>query len=147
MEYSLVQSINRHIQGLIKGLRVTGSYKRKSEIINDLDYITKKPLDYIKTQFKDYYDVDVIKDGERYIRLLFKSDFGNLPIDIWYVSDNYEYYYACLMFDMDKAHSIYWKKQALKHNYHLSNLGLKNAIGQWIDITNKQKLRKLLEIK
>lgn len=147
MDYSTVSSIWRHIKDYIKGLRVSGSFKRKEELINDLDIITKRDIHSIVIEMKDYYDVDVLEEGSKFARLKFNFDGGHINIDIWRAMDKYDYFYKCLLRDLDKGHSIYWKKQALKYNYHLSDNGLKNSIGQYVNIMSRKELKRLLKIK
>lgn len=145
MEYSIVESINRHIQKNIKGLRITGSFKRKDDIINDLEYITKKPIDDILLSFQELYELEIIICGLRFISFWFNSDFEPLKICIYRACDNYEYWFKCLAHDVSLEQYLQMKEQALKANYMLDDNGLKNAIGQMVFINNRKKLRKLIK--
>lgn len=144
MDYSIVESVNRHIQKTIKGLRVSGSFKRKEPEINDLDYITKRDIQEVYNEFDLAYTVIEITNEPRFISFWFETDFGSLKVNIWRVGDNYEYFYKCLIHDLynDKVEML--KDMALKHNYCLDDNGLKNDINQMIYITNRKKLYSIL---
>ena len=145
MDYSIVESVNRHIQKTIKGLRVSGSFKRKEQQINELVYITKRKLEDVNIEFNLAYTIREIINEPTFISFWFETDFGSIKVNIYRVGDNYNYFYKCLYYDLysDKIEKL--KDMALKHNYCLNDNGLKNAIGQYIDIMNRKKLYSILQ--
>jgi len=163
MKLRLMKSIVYKIQKTINGLYVSGSYRRNEETINDLDFITKRGLVSVLQDFeKEFVVIKIHSQGHKYLSMDVIIPFWNghitemdrqdrtVKIDIWFAGDDYEYFYKKLMHDLDKGHSIYWKKQAKEKGFQLSDLGLKQIIDgkeYLIDIKSKQKLKKILEIK
>ena len=145
MDYSIVESINRHIQKTIKGLRVSGSFKRKEQQINELVYITKRNLEDVNIEFNLAYTIIEIINEPTFISFWFETDFGSIKVNIYRVCDNYNYFYKCLFNDLysDKIEKL--KDMALKHNYCLNDNGLKNDIGQYISVLNRKKLYSILQ--
>ena len=152
MNLEEAQELNKIIKKEIKGLYITGSLKRKNKIINDLDYITKRDLNEI---YKDLLiklpllNVLKLRGGEYYIKMKCNGggDEVDVNIDIWKVDNNYELFYSRLLHDLDKGHAIYWKKQAIKQGYKLTDKGLYNLItDKYLMIQSKKDLKYLLNI-
>lgn len=147
MDYSTILSIWKHMKDYIKGLRISGSLKRKEEFIEELDIITKRDIHDIVKEMKDYYDVEIIEENNRYAKIKFIYDGGFININIRRAMDNYDYFYKCLAKDLDKGSFLYWKYRALKLNYLMNDSGLKNCIGQYVNIVSRKELRRLLKIR
>ena len=147
MDYSIVESVNRHIQKTIKGLRVSGSFKRKEQQIKELVYITKRNLEDINIEFNLAYTIREIINEPTFISFWFETDFGDIKVNIYRVGDNYNYFYKCLYYDLysDKIEKL--KEQAMLNNYCLNDNCLKNDIGQMLYITNRKKLYSILKYK
>ena len=145
MDYHIVESINRHIQKHIKGLRVTGSFKRKEPVIYELEYVCKRDLQEIVNEFNNIYGIEEITNNPRFVNFSFNTDFGNIVINIWRAGDNYEYFYKCLIHDLQNDKLEKLKDQALKQNYCLDDNGFKNTIGQLLYIVNRKCLYKIIK--
>lgn len=145
MEYHIVESINRHIHKNIKGLRVTGSYKRKDPVISELEYICKRDLQDIVNEFNNIYGIEEIINTPRFVKFSFITDFGDIVINIWRAGDNYEYFYKCLIHDLHKDKIEKLKDMALKQNFYLDDNGFKNTIGQLLGIVNRKCLYKIIK--
>jgi len=139
MNYKEASNFDKFIRKKSKGLYPTGSLKRKSPIINDIDYITLRNLDHILKEI--YIPFEVLKNGKKHKSIIIEE----VQVDFWRAKDRYELFYKRLLRDLDKGHSIYYKKQAKKIGLHLSEVGLFEN-NHKIDITNKKELKKLLKI-
>lgn len=145
MLYTDVKPIVKHIQKYIKGLYASGSYRRKEDNVNDLDFITKRNLDEVIDDFKNMYETEIIKQGDDYAQIKLDLDEGPLNIDIWRANDDYEYNFLKWMRDFDKGHNIYYRKLAKDNGYTLSDRGLKKG-DKYIHIGKKSNLKKALTI-
>ncbi len=149
MKYITALNLAKEIQTYIKGnTYITGSLKRKEENVNDIDLITTEHLDDVVDDLKKTFDdigIDkkIIVKGDKY--LSFKV--GKIKVDVWFAGDKYELFYQRLVHDLDKGHSIYWRKQAKDKGYLLNQYGLFNRDGHKVQIMSKSKLENLLDIK
>lgn len=79
MQYTEAQKILNLLK-LPRYLKPVGSLRRKSQIVNDFDFITIKKLSSIKKDLlKRYNDVKFAKSGKLYMQAII----NNFPIDIW----------------------------------------------------------------
>ncbi len=140
MNYQKANKLANNLKRHIKGLYITGSLKRKAEIINDLDFITLRKLNDILNQFEN---IQLLKNGDKHISFIYNG----VQYDIWKATNRYELFYKRLLRDMDKGHVIYWKNQAKKHDFKLTERGLYDNYNNLINVTNKTILKKLLNIK
>lgn len=145
MLYKDALPLVKHIQKYIKGLYVSGSFKRKEEEINDLDFITKKKIDDLLDKFQYYYDIRILRQGNDYASIIIELPKQDLKIDIWRGDDNYQYKFLKWFRDIDKGHNIYYRKLAKEKGYILSDRGLKNIKHNYfMDFSNKKSLMKFL---
>lgn len=146
MDYINAKKLSDYIKQNIKGLIITGSLKRKAKIINDIDYLTLRDLDDILAEIEQLFNIFILKDGDKHKSILIKG--GNkegIQIDFWRAKNKYELFYKKLLRDIDKGHSIYYKKQAKKMGYKLSDTGLYQN-NKLINITNKLQVKNLLNL-
>lgn len=144
MDYEDAKKITDHIQKYISGLYLSGSMRRKEPIVNDIDFITKRPLDNIITDFiYSGYNFKVIINGEEYKQIKFINVISDIVIDIWRARDNYEYKFLKWMRDMDKGHNIFYRKLAKAKGLILSDRGLK-LDDKYIGFNTKKDLINLL---
>ncbi len=143
LEYNKVKKISDYIRKHIKGLIPTGSLKRKAEFINDIDYLTLRDLDDILAEIEQLFNIFILKDGDKHKSILIKD--LDIQIDFWKASNKYELFYKKFLRDLDKGHSIYYKKQAQKAGYKLTEVGLYKG-NDLINLTNRVQIKKLLNI-
>lgn len=144
MEYKNIIKIVKMIKKHITGLYITGSIKRKTPFINDIDFITLRPLNEIISELGDIWPYfGIIKDGNKhksiYLEIL------DLQIDIWKAENKYELFFKRLLRDLDKGHSIYYKKMAIKKGLKLSEKGLFRD-DKLINVSNRKELKEILNI-
>lgn len=155
MLYSQAKNTDHWIRLYVRGLYPVGSFRRKEETINDLDYVTMRPLTYILDEFRVAYmqdnDDDIIVDeqGDYYMSLKMKMDFGYFQVDFWRARDKYEYFFLKTMRTLDKDHNIYWRRMAINKGLRLSDRGLYKGSHNRVNlITNtKKELERELGIK
>jgi DNA polymerase/3'-5' exonuclease PolX len=139
MNYKEASNFDKYLRKTIKGLYITGSLKRKAPIIHDIDYITLRDLDDVLKNL--YIPFELIRNGKKHKSIIIEE----VQVDFWRAKDRYELFYKRLLRDLDKGHSIYWKKQAKKEGLHLSEVGLFEN-NHKLDITTKKELKKILKI-
>jgi DNA polymerase/3'-5' exonuclease PolX len=146
MDYNNAKKLVTQIKKVISGLFITGSVKRKSQQVNDIDFITMKNLDDVLDMIiKKYINVTILKNGNKHLSLIL--DNYDIQIDFWKADNKTELFYKRLLRDLDKGHTIYYRKQARKAGYKLSEIGLYDSNNELVTITNKKELKKLLGIK
>jgi len=146
MNYQLAKNISNFITYNIKGLHVSGSLKRKSSIINDIDYITKKPLNPIKNELYKLFDnIETLKDGMKHKSFLLEIYDQPVQLDIWKAENDYELFYKRFNRDLERGKSIYYKKQARKLGYKLTENGLYDESGNIVNITDTNQLKDFLK--
>lgn len=127
-----------------------GSYARKSEEVHDLDFITKEDLNRLwhLLYSEMYLEVSLNTIGDKHLSFYLWSEHGRLKVDVWRYLDKDEKRFLKLMRTLDKEHSIYWKNQANKYGYRLTDKGLyKINTDILIEVRTIKELRKLLHIK
>lgn len=142
MEYSKVLKLANEIQKDIPGLYITGSLKRKAPIVNDIDFLTMNNLNDILDKLKEITDLDILAKGEKHLSVHL-NDF-DIQADFWKANNRYELFYKRFLRDIDKGHSIYYKKQAIKYGYKLTENGLYKK-DEKVNIHNKKDLLNLLK--
>lgn len=137
-----------HISKNIDGLYISGSIHRNEPYPNDIDIITRRNLDEVMREFNNLYNILMVIDGDKYKLFNILLPECHIPIDLWHSDSGYSFWYAKLLRNMDRGHNIYWRNQAKKIGLTLSEKGLfDNAVNQYLDITDKARLIKLLNIK
>ena len=146
MNYNEALKIVQQIKKVISGLYVTGSVKRKSQQINDIDFITMKDLNLVLDSIiKKFINVTILKNGKKHLSIIL--DDLDIQVDFWKASNKYELFYKRLLRDLDKGHTIYWRKQARKVGLRLTENGLYDNNNNLLDISNTKELKNLLNIK
>lgn len=150
LTYIQANHIVKALKTYVKDLYVVGSYRRKENEINDLDFVTKIPLTYMSDRLTQYFmnsDLITKAQGERYMRIMLPCDYGDVYLDFWYARNDYEYFFMKTLLSMDKGHQIFYKKMAKKKGFKLSQYGLyKNGIRYDIPSLTKVSLNTILEI-
>jgi DNA polymerase/3'-5' exonuclease PolX len=136
MKRSIAKKIIHDIRYSLTGLYPIGSYFRREEYVNDLDFVTMSDLDMVLFYMDaEGLDFDIRTLGPKYTDIVLMSDYGPVDINIWKVDDEYELKFAIWTRGyMDKDHSIGYKKMAGKKGYSLSDKGLiKLSTGERVD--------------
>jgi DNA polymerase/3'-5' exonuclease PolX len=145
MEYSYADKIATHIQNNIKGLYRVGSIRRKEDIINDIDFITKRDLHDVINDVKELYDYVLHAFGEKYCSFSIETDKGLKKIDIWRSHNKEEYERMKILRTLDTGHFIGLRKKAKKRGLTLSEKGLHNPLtNEYVHFKNKKELKSLL---
>lgn len=110
----------KKIKNIIPGLVPVGSYVRGENIINDLDFITSKDLNLIRSKIQLREDVKNIKQGEKYMEF----DLNNIRVNIWRYADPYEKIFLHLSRTSSKGFNIGLRIKARLAGYKLTDLGL-----------------------
>lgn len=148
MEYSEAKIIVNWIQEIIKGLYVTGSYRRKEPIINDLEFITKKSLNIVLREFEDLLIVGYEHQPDpyaKYFSFQILVGYKKIKVDIWRAYDDREYFFKKFNRDLDKGHLIYYEKLAIDKGLKLTENGLYRSNDRPYDITTKRDLLHVLK--
>jgi len=147
MEYNYIKKITNHIQKYIKGLYIVGSIRRKEELVNDIDFVTKKDLPNLLEEFASLYDITVNTLGEKYTSFTLSSDHFKIEVNIWKANDEYEYVQNKILRTLDKGHYIGLRKLANKKGLKLTEQGLYDTTNKhYIHFKNKKELLKLLKL-
>jgi DNA polymerase (family 10) len=145
MEYNYIKKITNHIQKYIKGLYIVGSIRRKEEIVNDIDFVTKKDIDEIIKDFSNLYDIYIDTMGDKYTSFSILIGNNAIKVNIWKANDKYEYDQTKTLRTLDKGHYIALRKLAKNKGFRLSESGLyDHNNGHFIHFKNKKELIFLL---
>ena len=112
----------------------SGSYARQERVINDLDFITTKPLKSIVERIARKYPIKVIKLGKEYGQIMLK----NIPIDIWR-SDKDKLLFMKFSRHASQQFNIRARRLAKLKGYRLNDFGLyRNSMR--VPIRNEREL-------
>lgn len=146
MDFKEAKKIVDEIKKVNSGLFITGSVKRKSQQVNDIDFITMKNLDSILNNLtKKFTNITILKNGKKHLSLVL--DDYNIQVDFWKANNKNELFYKRLLRDLDKGHTIYYRKQARKVGLKLTETGLYDNNNNLLDVGTKKELKNLLNIK
>lgn len=142
MEYRSAKILSNLIKKHAQGLYLTGSLKRKEPVINDIDFITIRPIQNVYDQLKKFFGTQLkfVKGDKKYMQL----NIRNVPVDIWHADTVEELLLKRFLRDVDKGHAIGLHKKANKKGYRLTEKGLFDKDGKKIQINNVQELHELL---
>jgi hypothetical protein len=116
--YKLANSIKKKIPGLI----LTGSILRNHPVVNDIDFLTLRPLSEIKYDLeRKLGNIKVLKSGNKILSI----DFNKMKIDFWHIPSRDLLPFFKLEYDLGKK-NIKYKTIARNKGYKLSVKGLKN---------------------
>lgn len=144
MEYSKAKNIVENIKGNIKSLYSIGSYKRKDEIIKELEFLTTRELQKVWDDFNYYYECNIEIFRNDYMQIKIKIDIGFIFIEIWKAEGDYDYKFLKWMRTITKEQNNLLFEQATKKGLILSDRGLKNNNNQYYGFENFKKLKKFL---
>src|SRR5579885_512112 len=96
-----------------------GSVARGAPTFNDFDFITTKPLDYVRKDLEKRGEIKFMKGGERYMQV----NFDGMIFDIWHVEKN-EVPYVQLMRSLSPAQAIAIYSIAKKKGIEIKTTGL-----------------------
>lgn len=145
MIYIEIIPIVKHIQKYIGDLYITGSYRRKEPIIDNLDFITKIDLKGIVSRFNFRYNISDINQNDEYLQFILKIDNSEINITVWKANDKYEYQFLKYMKDMNKSKNIEYKNIASTNGLILTDKGLKKG-DKFIHIGKNTNLIKAITI-
>jgi DNA polymerase/3'-5' exonuclease PolX len=124
-------------------LRPTGSVIRQEDKINDLDFLTYKPLDEILEKINKDFQTQIISNGSKFLH--FKLyDFG-IEVNIWKMNKD-NHLFMKLSHDYDKQLQISMRRIAKKMGYKLNNNGLYDENGALIDVKNIKDIFKKMNV-
>jgi DNA polymerase/3'-5' exonuclease PolX len=112
----------------------TGSYKRESDFINDLDFLTYNDPQKIYENMKSLYNMNLISNGPLYVH--FKL-WDIIDVNIWKINKENDIFQK-LGHDYDKQLQISLRRKAKNMGYKLTSNGLFNST------TNKRILVKTI---
>jgi len=142
MDYKNVLKIVKLIKAEVKGLYITGSVKRKSPLINDIDFITTRNLSDVISDLGEIWPFfAILKDGKKHKSIFIES--LDIQIDFWRALNKNELFYKRFLRDLPKGKAIYYKKLAKKQGLRLTDNGLYQN-DQLLDITNRKDLLKII---
>jgi len=148
MEYNKTKVIVENIIKNIYGLYVSGSFRREEEVINELYFITLRNLKNVLEELQELYNTEIISNGEKYLSFYLITNYGKTKVDIWRGENSYSYKFLKWMRDMDKGHSIAYKKMAKEKNLTLSDYGLyDNDNNIYLDFVSIQGFKNFLKNK
>ena len=125
MKKQIVDNIVRLLDENVKGLYVVGSYRRNEDIINDLDFVTKRDLNDVLRDINRIMNFDSLVIGPDYVRIrLYYTHQYSISVDIWKANNMYEYKFLKWMRTMDKEHNIGYRLMAKNKGLLLSDRGL-----------------------
>ena len=142
--YRAIEFINE-INNYIPGLYVVGSIRRKEEIINDIDFVTRRPMIDVIDDFSLYFGdkMQIIKEGKKYSKIKITDPYfmrGSIDIDIWATETDTEYKFTKWLRSMDKGHVIGLSRKAEMLGMKLSTKGLYKG-------NEEIKVKTLIELK
>ena len=111
-----------------KYLIVTGSYVRRHPIINDIDFLTLKPINYVmKAMFNRFHKVKIISSGKNkvFFSIYLPNRIKPITINIWHVPNKHLMPYYKLEYNSG-MNIIHIKREARKKGFKLSIKGLQN---------------------
>ena len=144
MEYSKAKNIVENIKYNIKGLYCIGSYKRKDEIIKELDFLTTRELQKVWDDFNYHYECNIEIFRNDYMQIKIKIDIGFIFIEIWKAEGDYDYNFLKWMRTITKEQNNLLVEQATKKGLILDDRGLKNNNNQYYGFANFKRLKKFL---
>lgn len=148
MDYDVAKSIIENIQSKIKGLYISGSFRRGEEEIGDIDFITRRSLSSVLWEFQDYFNIKIVRHGLKMASIIMKFPYHEAQIDIWHAKDKYEYKFLKWMRNMDKGRSIAYRKMAKEKGLVLSDYGLEDKEKkEFYDFDTLTEMREFLKSK
>lgn len=147
-----IKEVAEYLKKNIKGLYITGSIRRKENVINDIDFITKRNLNDIleEIRFLPLLNDDkflVLSFGEKYLSVKIEClcrHKVSITVDIWRAFDDYEYKFLKWMRNIDKGRNIYLRKKAKEKGYRLSDRGLMIDKNILLEFDTFDKLKKFI---
>ena len=126
--YRAIEFVNE-INNYIPGLYIVGSIRRKEEIINDIDFVTKRPMIDVIDDFSIYFGdkMQIEKEGNKYSKIKVTDPYymrGSIDIDIWATESDEEFKFTKWLRSMDKGHVIGLCRKADIQGLRLSTKGL-----------------------
>jgi hypothetical protein len=142
ISYQEATDIIFKLQKKVHGLLPTGSYVRKHDNLNDLDFLTLNDLKNIEKDLNDNFDIEIIRKGKKII--IFTLD--GVKIDIWHVPSIEQLPYYMLEYGLGKE-IISIKKRVRQRGYKLSIKGLQNLeTGEYVKhLNNPYKILKYID--
>lgn len=124
-------------------LYVSGSYRRKEQYINDLDFLTYDNIDDLYNKIKDIYNITLIAKGNKYVS--FKL-FGppSIEINIWKI-DKKNQMFEKIARNYKTEYVIWMRSQARNMNLKLNNSGLYKD-DKKINVKTPRNLFKILQL-
>ena len=148
MKYKEAFNIANNIKKYIKNLYIVGSLKRKSPIVNDIDFVTMNDLSIVSEKIQKLLSSknlnSSVSGDKKYIKILIEP--YNIYIDIWKANHKDELYSMIVMRTIDKGHSIYYKKLARSYDMILTDKGIK-CDDMMIYFKSEKELKDILEHK
>jgi hypothetical protein len=121
----------------------TGSYKRESEFINDLDFLTYNDPQKIYENMKSLYNMNLISNGPLYVH--FKL-WDIIDVNIWKINKENSIFQK-LGHDYDKQLQIRLRNKAKNMGYRLTSNGLFNsATNEKIPIETIKEIFQILKV-
>lgn len=133
------------IDNLPSYLIPVGSYSRGANRINDIDFLSLKPLNEVYNDIqKRFPNVSPVVHGSNYTQLLLNPSKSNMTIDIWKTTDK-GLLFAKFARESPQKYVIRSRAQAKRKGYRLTDEGLyKLDSGNRIKVKDEAHLFKLL---
>ena len=145
MNYIYADTLASYLQKFVKGLHRIGSLRRKEEVINDIDFVTKRDLHDIINDINHIFDFEIHSFGNKFCNFSIRTAHGMKRIDVWRADDDNELKRIRTLRTLDKGHFIGLRKKANQQGLTLSEKGLyEPSSKRYINFKNKRDLYNIL---